>query len=249
MSYWHPAASNWISRGILIFSPAPDVFPACQEWRKTNWEEVESRTCQLSPKFLQQKFPLWMLNDAKCPPLFQACHLCFLLSGCTENFLLHPPLSPHRCLIVGSAEADWIIEQSTEESQSHWLSGCRRGLMLDTRLQNQPEKATSVSSIFTISSAHRLRGAAACMELQESRVKINKAVPTAFKTKSQPRKEIEWTFDSFIIVVDASEWPGDPWSYCSREQFGPKWRARPNAKILPEPRVGPVLHDYMHQSI
>lgn len=76
MSYWHPAAWSWISGGIPIFSPAPDIFPArreCSKYRSAgvrdaNWEEVESRTSQLSPKFLQQEFPPWMLNDAKCPP-------------------------------------------------------------------------------------------------------------------------------------------------------------------------------------
>lgn len=118
MSYWHPAASNWISRGILIFSPAPDVFPACQEWRKTNWEEVESRTCQLSPKFLQQEFPLWMLNDAKCPPLFQACHLCFLLSGNRKRppapTSLPPPVSDRwQCR---SRLNNWTVNRRITES-------------------------------------------------------------------------------------------------------------------------------------
>lgn len=151
------------------------VFPARREWRNTNWVEVESRTCQ-SKVFATG---ISTLNAKWCqihpPPFpFPDCHLCSHLSGCIVNSLPW-------CLNVGSAEADWIIEQSTEESRNHWLLRCHRGLMLDTRLQNQPQKATSVSSIFTVSSAHRLRGAAACMEVQESRVKINKAVPTTLQ--------------------------------------------------------------------
>lgn len=45
------------SGGMPTFIPAPHVFPVCPEWTETNREEGESRTSQLSPKFLGEEFP------------------------------------------------------------------------------------------------------------------------------------------------------------------------------------------------
>lgn len=49
---------------------------------------------------------------------------------------------------------------------------------------------------------------------------------------------MEWSFDSFITMVDAPGRPNDPWSCCSGERF-PNQRGRPI----------PNLQSYMRQCI
>lgn len=57
---------------------------------------------------------------------------------------------------------------------------------LPKKKKKTPEKAT-VSSIFTVSSAHRPRGAGACMELPEDGGEINKAF--YFRLKSPGKRQ------------------------------------------------------------